>query len=154
MKEIPLTRGLVATVDDEDFAIARYFKWHALPSGYAVAAIKLPDGKRDWIYLHRLLFGFPEGLQVDHINGNKQDNRRDNLRLCTHAQNKHNTGRYANNSSGFKGVGFSKRNKKWRARISKNGKQFELGYFDNPEEAYSAYCKAARNVHGDFSNVG
>jgi len=87
-------------------------------------------------------------VEVDHKNGDPLDNRRQNLRLCTHAQNQHNTGLSCVNTSGFKGV--SKRGKRWKAQIRINGKQTYLGTYDTPEEAGAAYDAAALKVQGEF----
>lgn len=90
---------------------------------------------------------------IDHVNGNKSDNRIENLRVATNSQNKMNMPHPRNNTSGFKGVSFYKRNGRWRAGIGANGKQKTIGYFDSPEEAYAAYCNAAKELHGEFARV-
>lgn len=92
--------------------------------------------------------------QVDHINLNGLDNRRENLRLATHSQNQANGSRYKNNTSGYKGVRYHAHNKKWGARIQVDGKRIFLGLFDTPEEAHDEYCKVAKRYFGDFSNTG
>jgi len=103
---------------------------------------------------HRLAFLYTEGRwpvgRLDHKNLIKNDNRRRNLREATSAQNNSHVPRRAN-SSGFKGVDFYKATGKWRARISRNGKTFLLGYHTTPEAAARAYDKAARVAHGTFA---
>ena len=107
---------------------------------------------------HRLAWLYETGSfpleQIDHINGIRNDNRYQNLREATRSQNKCNTKMYANNASGFKGVGLYKPTGKYRASITVNNKLIYLGYFDNPELAYAAYCEAALKYHGEFSNLG
>jgi len=93
------------------------------------------------------------GLFIDHINGKRDDNRIENLRLATNTQNLWNAhGPSKNNKSGFKGVNWDKVYNKWKASISANGKRHHLGYFSNPEDAGEAYRKAAKELHGDFAS--
>lgn len=100
-----------------------------------------------------ILYGeVPE--QIDHINGDGEDNRLCNLRACTQADNQHNQAVRKTNKSGYKGVCWSDRLGRWRATIFINGKQKHLGLFDCPEEAHKAYCAAADELHGDFANHG
>jgi hypothetical protein len=105
---------------------------------------------------HRLIWMFHNGdiktgLEIDHINQNKSDNRIENLRLATRSQNKSNGKKYKNNTSRFKGVCWHKRNKKWVAQIKYNNKKIYLGYFATPELAREAYVAAAEKLHGDFA---
>jgi hypothetical protein len=155
MREIPLDKGFHAIVDDEDYEeVSKYHWWEN--SGYAVRKIKTPSGWKV-IRMHRWLMGLQTGdrREVDHINGNKLDNRRStNLRICTHAENMKNYGRPASNTSGFKGVNFEPRWNRWRARIKVNGKRIFLGEFSTPEAAHEAYKQAAEKHHGEFSNPG
>lgn len=104
---------------------------------------------------HRLAFflknnRWPEG-EVDHINGDKSDNRWINLREATRSENMRNRGSYIRNTSGFKGV--SKQGKKWRANICSNGVRTYLGCFLTKEEAFAVYQRAAREQHGNFANI-
>ncbi len=87
---------------------------------------------------------------IDHINCNKLDNRRENLRVATRSQNMFNRTAQRNNRSGLKGV--TKRKGKWTARIQKDGIQYDLGLFNTPEEASTAYTEAAEQLHGEFAN--
>jgi hypothetical protein len=91
---------------------------------------------------------------VDHIDGDGLNNRRNNLRVATSAQNGRNRGAQRNNTSGYKGVGWDKSRQKWTAQIKVNGKQKHLGRFDTPEAAHKAYCEAADRLHGKFANYG
>lgn len=107
---------------------------------------------------HRLAWLFMNGDwpkdEIGHINKINDDNRWLNLRSCTHQQNIRNRGTPKNNTSGFKGVSWHVRVKKWTAQIWCDGKNKSLGYFDNPELAHAAYCKAADKYHGEFANYG
>lgn len=92
---------------------------------------------------------------VDHINGNGLDNRRCNLRVCSHGENMRNRTMNRNNRSGYKGVYFDpdKNGRPWRAQIRANGRKHSLGRFDTAEQAYEAYQKAAERLHGEFARV-
>jgi hypothetical protein len=96
---------------------------------------------------------FPR-LYVDHINGNPYDNRICNLREATASENQHNMTTHKDNKSGRIGVSFHSGNQMWRAQISSNYVHYHIGYFDTPEEAYRAYCKKAKEIHGEFFNTG
>ncbi len=97
--------------------------------------------------------GFPDGKQVDHINGNPLDNRRENLRICENAENNRNKGLTKASTSGYKGVSLYKRSGTWRAYIVTNYKQKHLGTFDNPIDAAKAYNVAAIKFHGEFARL-
>ncbi len=101
--------------------------------------------------LARLITGALPGMIVDHINGDTLDNRRANLRVCTMAQNVRNRKKPRTNTSGYKGVHWMPRHKKWMAKITCAGKHIFLGLFDDPAEAHAAYCAAAKKYHGDFA---
>jgi hypothetical protein len=102
-----------------------------------------------WTLLHGEI---PPGMQIDHINGVKSDNRASNLRLATPAQNMYNVGKRAHNTSGVKGVTWSKSAKKWQAQISVSGKTQVIGYFGDVSAAQAAYLSASSSMHGDFSH--
>jgi hypothetical protein len=93
----------------------------------------------------------PNNMVVDHINGNKLDNRRSNLRICTQAENQRNRGKQRNNVSGHKGVTWYARTSKWRVSIVLNKKHIHLGYFNLVSEAQKAYENAATEYHGEFT---
>jgi hypothetical protein len=109
-------------------------------------------------FAHRLAFLYMTGKLpekfVDHINGIRSDNRFCNIREANCSQNQQNKGRQSNNTSGFKGVSYYKNNGKWRSAIKVNGKKRHLGFFNTPEEAHEEYCKAAKDLHGEFANTG
>lgn len=105
------------------------------------------------VYFHRLIMGSPDNLCVDHINGNILDNRRENLRICTNAENIRNQKRNITNTSGYKGVSWNKRYGKWVAFICFNGKNKNLGSFSTAEQAHKTYCEASSKYHGEFGRV-
>jgi len=138
-------KGRVKTYDD-------FYPKITLDKGSGYYRVKL-NGKL--YYLHRLLaqafIPNPENKpEVDHIDGNKQNNCLSNLRWATRAENNRNVGKRKDNTSEFKGVCFDKWNGKWKARIWVDGKRKLLGYFRTKEEAAAAYEKAARELHGEF----
>ena len=92
-------------------------------------------------------------MVVDHINGDTLDNRKCNLRICTQADNIKNRKKDIDNSSGYKGVNWSKSNKKYLARICVNKKIIYLGYHATAELAYSAYCEASKKYHGEYGRL-
>jgi hypothetical protein len=149
MKEIPLTQGKVALVDDEDFEAVSAVKWYAQQSRVWYAA-----HKRDrLVYMHRMILTAPPGMQVDHINGNGLDNRRSNLRLCSNSQNHANLRKRPETSSRFKGVYWNKARRKWHAQIKVNQCTFYLGLFESEEAAGAAYDRAAAEHFGVFSRL-
>ena len=105
-----------------------------------------------WVFCYG---SFPEpGSDVDHINGNRDDNRIENLRLATRSQNNANARIGKNNSSGYKGVTWFKRHGLWRAQITVNRVNKHLGYFKCPKEAHQAYISAAESAFGEFARAG
>ena len=150
--------GRIALVDQEDLHFFEGVTWTIRVSGstaYVQRCIH-QDGKYvGFELLHRLISGCPEGKVVDHINGNGLDNRKANLRVCSHAENIRNRRMHLNNRSGFKGVYFddTSRGKPWRAQITFCGKKYRLGRFDTPEAASAAYQEAASRMHGEFARA-
>jgi hypothetical protein len=159
LKQIPLTRGFFALVDDEDYEELSKHKWHINSNGYAFRNVRLPIvgiKRYKQSSMHREIVGLKSGdkRHTDHINQNKLDNRRSNLRICTCAENQRNKDRKSNNTSGFKGVSWTEVDCRWRAKITVNGKHKFLGHFLTPEAAHEAYCKAALELHGEFASPG
>lgn len=102
-----------------------------------------------WLYVHGR---FPDGC-IDHINGDPSDNRLCNLREASHAENLRNTKKQKSNSTGYKGVSWHQRDRRYQANISVNQKRIYLGSFLDPEQAYAAYCKASKEYHGEFGRA-
>ena len=150
---LPLGHGLEAIIDAEYIYLPDIMQ-HTLNAhrvGHLAYATARHKGKT--LLLHRIVVCAPKGVLVDHINGNGLDNRHCNLRWATHAQNLQNRKIHKNNTSGFKGVYWRAREKKWIARIRANGKTRDLGYFSTPQAAHEAYCRASAEFHGEFGRV-
>lgn len=161
--EIILTQGYTTVVDDKDSDLAE-LKWHAHVSFdgcriYVETKVRDKDrqGKQLALKLHRVILERSLGRKllkeedVDHISMDGLDNRRSNLRVATRSQNSQNTPKRRNNTSGYKGVIWHKRNKKWYARIGYKGKSISLGLHDTPEQAYEAYKRAALELFGEYA---
>lgn len=152
MKQIELTKGKFALVDDEDFEKVSQYKW-CFNQGYVIRG-KWNKGKTDAIAMHRFIMNAQKGELVDHINHNGLDNRRQNLRIATRQQNAINSFKPINNTSGYKGVNYMKgegRVKRWRAVIKFNQKYIHIGYFMDAIEASRAYDKKAKELFGEFA---
>lgn len=159
MKEIPLTQGKVALVDDEDFdRLVAMGKWSYSDGGYAVRMAKDFNNKgvktTMCIRMHRVVLGVKDSkVYVDHINRCGVDNRRSNLRLATNSQNQLNTVVSTRSTTGYKGVTFVKRIKRYRASITKNGKFVNLGHYLKIEDAAYAYNLTAKKLFGEFATL-
>ncbi len=136
--------------DFADFPIVSRYSWSRMKNGYYKTS--LGSRKAGHILLHRLLMNPPDDLVVDHIDGDKNNYCRSNLRICSTAENSRNTTIQKDNCSGYKGVSYDSRRNKWVARIYKE-KQFFLGQFDTPQEAAEVYDEAALLLHGDFAKT-
>lgn len=150
--------GREVLFDEQDRALVESMEWRLSsprPKQYVQKSVFNPDHKRICLRLHRLILDAPEGMVVDHINGDTLDNRRSNLRVCTQAQNLLNRKMHCNNRSGYKGVYHDPgcRLRPWRAEIRSNRKRVRLGLFETPEEAHAAYVKAAHRLHGEFARA-
>lgn len=152
--KIPLTQGRFTLVDEEDYIWASKHKWcFSTSTGYALRSLPRVNGKKRHQYLHRAILGDRDGHCVDHINCQRLDNRRKNLRHATASESQRNKLTPRNNKSGFKGVIWNKMSKKWTARITVKNKSKFIGNFLSADEAYEAYKKAARTYFGEFANV-
>jgi hypothetical protein len=128
-----------AIIDTEDVEKCRQFKWGIDAHGYV-------GNSTHNVRLHQFVSGF---ISPDHKNRNPLDNRKDNLREATHAQNMHNVGLKCKNKSGYKGVCLI--NNKWRAQLKHNGKNMQLGDFNTPELAAKAYNSKSKELYGEFA---
>ena len=147
---IPLTRGTFAVVDTNNLRMLNLHRWHIIITKERKRyATREEKGKT--IYMHREIMNAPDGMEVDHINGNGLDNRRGNLRLCTKAQNQMNSAKRTGKSSIFKGVFWYKITGQWRAAIKIARKDIHIGYFDTELEAAEAYDKKALELFGEFA---
>jgi hypothetical protein len=144
---IPLTRGKVAIVDAEDYEKLSKYKWYVSDKGCGFYACRQENNKK--CYMHREIIQVRKGLVVDHIDHNGLNNRRNNLRACTVAENLWNC-RGSNKSSRFKGVHRKKNKEKWIAQIRKNKKYVCIGHFDSEVKAAKAYDKMASKLFGEF----
>lgn len=143
---------MVAIVDDEDFELVSKYKWQAAPFGRTWSAHRT-GWPKSTIFMHRVIMNAPDGFEVDHIDGNGLNNTKENLRICTHAENTKNQKLRIDSKSGYKGVDWHIYIKKWRARIRVNYEEVSLGYFDSAIDAAEAYDRAAREYFGEFAKT-
>lgn len=145
-RRISLTRGKFALVSDEDYDRLNQYNWSCDRQGYACRQGPRQGNRRTLVLMHRFILDAPTGLQVDHINGDTLDNRRDNLRICTHLENVMNRpGR--GGTSKYKGVFYDKRRDRYYARHG--GKH--IGSFRSEDDAARAYDDHVRALHGDYA---
>ncbi len=149
MKTIPVGRDRAALVDDEDYEVLAGLAWHMSRSGYA----RHSYSSTRQVYMHTLVLKPKPRQQIDHVNGDRLDNRRANLRHCSPLQNHWNRQPSGKNPSGFKGVTFSRHHGKWQAQIRHCGQRIFLGHFSTPQAAARAYDAAAIAYFGDFART-
>ena len=143
-------------VDDEDYDMLARCKWHTT-HGYAMTNVRISNpkhkSKRCHASMHQVILWCPKGYEIDHKDGKRNNNQKSNLRICTRSQNQFNVRLQRNNTSGFKGVSYRKSIGKYRARIMKNFKMYELGEFVIAAEAHDVYKKASKKLHGEFGRI-
>lgn len=152
MKQIPLSNGKYALVDDEDYPALSQYKWYFHHEGYAVRSFR--KGTRiKQISMHRFLTNPPKGRQVDHINGNRLDNRRTNLRICTSKENGRNRTKRLGSSSSYKGVYRHRRWDRWDVAVGSGKTRIWLGGFNNEHHAALVYDLWAVDLYGEFAKT-
>lgn len=154
MKEIPLTRGLVALVDDEDYERVAQFKWYAAVTKRKTYAARAtgPRKARGFVLMHRFILGTPDGALTDHANLNGLDNRRENLRQCNYAQNGANSG-HRGNKYGLRGVHWYAPTQNYTAQTDVAGIAVYLGRYPDPASAGRAYDGGATAIYGEFAKL-
>jgi hypothetical protein len=155
-KEIQLTQGQVAIVDDDMYDYLNQWKWYANKlkgKYYAVRNLRLNKKYAGALLMHRVIMNPIKGLVVDHVNGLTLDNRKENLRICTQADNMKNQKLSTNNKTGFRGVSWHKNKKVFESRIHSNNIRYHLGIYNNSIDAARAYNEAAIKYHGEFANI-
>lgn len=146
MANFILSRGEIVQVDDNDLPLLGNFKWHKNKGGYAVRY----RNHNKIVYMHRLLTDCPKLKVVDHINGDKLDNRRSNLRVCTTRENIRNR-QTVKSKSGHLGVYWAPDTKNWYAQIGLDGKSTGLGHYTDIEDAILARKDAEIKYYGEFA---
>lgn len=149
MKQLKLSQGKFALVDDEDFEKLNKYKWCINGMGRAMRSTTKP---KKCIYLHRAIMNPPKNMTVDHIDGNPLNNQKNNLRICLHKNNLKNRSINKNTPCGLKGVGLNS-NGKFTARIWYKKRLIHLGTFVSKEEAARAYNKKAMIFRGKYANL-
>lgn len=144
---VPLSKGHYALIDATDASEILAYNWYF--QGRYAMRVEGPRNKRKYTLMHRQLLKPPPGLEVDHVNGDKLDNRRANLRLCTRSQNAANRPGLDGASSRYKGVAYEKRTGLWIATINNS----YLGGFEREEDAAMAYDAAALERYGEFARL-
>jgi HNH endonuclease/AP2 domain len=156
MKYIKLTKGKRTVVDDEDYEWLNKMKWYLMTDNYAVrrTLVSVDGLPRKIIWMHRLIINCPEKMQTDHVNGNGLDNRKENLRICTHQENSMNQKtQKRNKTSKYKGVYKRSDCNRWCASVVKDQKYFYLGLFKTENEAVKAYNNEAKKLFGEFAKL-
>ena len=152
IKKIKLTQSKETFIDSEDYEKIKSYNWYYHSSGYAACKQKINNIWKT-ILLHRVIMNCPNNKQIDHINGNGLDNRKENLRICTHAENGRNTKKRKGTTSKYKGIYWYKALSKWSVRIRFNYKWIFIGYFNDEKEAAKAYNEKAKELFGKFAKL-
>lgn len=142
-REIILKSGDKVKVDPDDYDYLSRWKWKKHPQGYA-SRTSWKDGKWVTVLMHRLVNNTPDNLETDHINRDKLDNRKSNLRAVDHSVNERNKGISRRNTSGYKGVCWDKNRNKWMAKTKHNGKFINIGRYTDIKDAVAAYEDCVR----------
>lgn len=133
-----------------DYELIKKHYWGVKRKGYVTTEIPIGNRKYKQLMLHRYLMNPDDNQEIDHINHQPFDNRRENLRIVTTMQNQMNTRKSTRNTSGVKGVDFNNDTGKWRARIQVNGKRLSLGQYENFEDAVKTRKEAEKKYYGEY----
>lgn len=146
MKTLKLTQNKVTIVDNDVYEAVSKFSWHYTKTGYAACRMTTKPNSSKIVLLHRYILNFPK-VVIDHINGDKLDNRKSNLRAVGQSLNMFNK-KTCRKTSQYRGVSWFKRDATWRATIMKDRKQVHLGYFKTELEAFETYLQACLEIYG------
>ena len=154
-REIKLTQGQVAIIDDEDYEWLSQWKWYARKSRNIWYAVRQEweNGRQKQIHMHREILKPPIGMETDHRDRNGLNNQRNNLRIATRIQNTRNRKANQNGTSTFKGVFWNPAHDKWQAQIRVKRQRIHLGYFPCEMDAARTYDKAAKEYFGEFACI-
>lgn len=151
MKEIELTQGQVAIVDDDDYEYLSQWKWFAkFRKNSKKFVAETSEGRNVHILMHRMIMKPQREEQVDHKNLDTLDNRKENLRVCNSSQN--NANRKAYSKTSYKGV-YKTSSRKYQAVVVNNHKRYYLGLYGTAKQAAKAYDKKAIELHGEFARL-
>lgn len=157
MREIKLTNGGIALVDDTDYESINHWKWRKDQHGYATRVKRTYIGKGKYkcttIFMHRQILGTPTGKDTDHRDRNRLNNCRSNLRPATRSENNLNSKLRKDNTSGHKGIRWHTQTKKWNAAVWYKGRTYSCGLFNEIGDAIDARNKMLREIYPEFANV-
>lgn len=149
MKIIYAFKGEEIFVDDEEYGELNKIKW-CCGDGYALSTLHIND-KKFTLRMHRVILKALKGQCIDHINHNKLDNRKENLRFCSKSENSRNKILRANNISGVSGVRWDKQDNKWEVYVAVKNKKIHLGHYENLDNAIAVRKSAEQKYYGEFT---
>lgn len=152
--EYPISGGKAMTlIDVTALSVVAARRWHLTSQGYVATRVSRVPARE--LFMHRLIMSAPTGIQVDHINRRRLDNRRCNLRFASQSQQSANSGIWRTNRSGYRGVSWDAQQSRWVARIrcARSNRSLNLGRFTDPVEAAAAYDTAAFELFGEFATL-
>lgn len=150
--KITIYGGNVALVDAEDYPLLSRYKWHMTNNGYVETTVVI-GGKKINILMHRFIMGIPTSMVIDHKDGDKLNNTKENLRITYQSKNVVNSTKRKGTSSKYKGVSWAKRERRWRVQIKVGGKVIGGRYFEEENEAGRKYNEMAEKYFGEFARL-